>query len=352
MTNVNFFADKEEPSLVPQDRYDDDLELTLIADDEISDEGTASPTASPTMKTTQKATTDATEYTTASTDADDDPTDSPTISTTTEDTIEVTGALTTEDTFISDEGTDTSTSTDDGIERRILSSDDSVIDLVFFLEPSSCVKTKAGCNWTKLGVGASDNLGNIHWCCSEETVLSGICESSDLGRMIIKKTLFGGEHRPVLIPPTGDYSASVKLPVMNTKEGTGQYSLVLANCNDYGRSVLVKGDYIWKSKGGYLPGNLYDEWHFFTFFTLAYAGLLFWYGRSMSQNRDSIIGIQKWILCTVVLALIELVFKGVDYMEWNHQGTRVDAVMYFCEYSYPYRYPYPIKLSLQILLLS
>ena len=325
LSNVKLIADANEPSLIVQETYDDD-ETDLIADDDLNDEGTASPTASPTIKATQKTTIKSTESPSASvttaatdqnsTDIETDPTNSPTAL----ETINVTDAL----------PLDNST----GGERRFLSSDDSVIDLVFFHEPAECVKTSAGCDWTKLGVGSSDQYGNIRWCCSEDVVELGLCEASNRGRMIINQALFGGEHRPVTIPPTGDYLASVKLPIMDTKEGTGQYSLVLANCNDYGRNVMVDGEYIWKSKGGYLPGDLFDEWKFFTVFTIGYAGLLFWYGRSMSQNKESTIGIQKWILGTVVLGLIELIFKGIDYMEWNLQGTRIEAVMYFCKYSY------------------
>jgi hypothetical protein len=337
---VIFIADQDAPIPIPQDRYDDDTELT--ADDKINDEGTASPTASPTMEATQKITVEATASPTPiDTDADgmDDPTNSPTALTTTETTtsatIEVTDEETTNATI---EVTDASTSGDDdyyGGDRRMNNSGDSVIDVIFFHEPSSCVKTNDGCDWMKLGVGSSDNFGNVHWCCSELAVELQICEPSNVGRLIIDETLFHGEHRPVSILLEGNYQASVQVPVMKTNEGTGQYSLVLANCNNYGRGVLVEGEYIWKSKGGYLPGNLFEEWKFFTFFTVAYGVLLAWYGRSMKQNKDSIIGIQKWILCAIVLGLIELVFKGIDYMEWNHRGTRIDGVMYLCKYCHP-----------------
>jgi hypothetical protein len=46
-------------------------------------------------------------------------------------------------------------------------------------------------------------------------ILSG---AHDLGWHVT----FTGEHRPVSIPLDGNYEASVQLPVMNTKEGTGQ----------------------------------------------------------------------------------------------------------------------------------
>ena len=149
-----------------------------------------------------------------------------------------------------------------------------------------------------------------------------LCEESQLGRLILDEDVFSGknkgEHRPVSVPGTGDWDGSVQIPHMDTINGqSGKYTLVLANCNDYGRNVLIDGKYIWKSKGGFLPGDLFSEFHFFTFLTIAYVGLLFWYAKSMTTNKDSVIGIQKWILATIVLAAIELFFRTTDYMVWN-----------------------------------
>jgi len=48
----------------------------------------------------------------------------------------------------------------------------------------------------------------------------------------------------------------------------------------------------------------------------------------MRDNSDSTIGIQKWILGTIILGLLQLILKGIDYMEWNMAGTRIDGVMY------------------------
>jgi Lung seven transmembrane receptor. len=376
LTNVKFIADGNEWSLNPQDRYDNDDDGVLEADDNFSDQGTPFPTGSPTAFVTALVTDKATDGSTmeGTSDATEgftmEGTSEATDGFTMEGTSEATDGFTmegtsnataedTENTVIDDEYDDmrgnisptpsptaqvekvsNPTTTKDAKNgdddyyygnRRYLSADDTVIDVIFFHEPGECVKTKAGCDWAKLGVGSSDNAGNNRWCCSEDAIDLGLCEEQNLGRIIINKALFRGEHRPVTIPPVGSYEASMKLPVMDTKEGTGQYTLVLANCNDYGRDVYVDGQYLWRSKGGYLPGNLFEEWHFITFLTIGYGALLFWYGRSMYQNKDSMIGIQKWILGTVTLALIELIFKGIDYMEWNQQGMRINFAMYFCK---------------------
>lgn len=103
---------------------------------------------------------------------------------------------------------------------------------------------------------------------------------------------------------------------------------MISNCYDYGRDIFVSGPYEWKSKGGFLPGHLFEEWHFLTFLTLFYCVFLFWYARSMSTNKNSTIGIQKWILGTIILAVVELFFRTCDYFEWNKSGFRSDNILY------------------------
>jgi hypothetical protein len=218
---------------------------------------------------------------------------------------------------------------DDGERSRHLQSGrDTVIDLIFFHEPSDCTKTADGCDWTLLGVGRKNQYGEVEYCCTEESTSSGVCENKNIGRLIIDPELFGGEHRPLLVPSSGEFSSGVNIPVMPTKQGTGKYTLAIANCNDFGRDMYINGKYIWKSKGGYLPGNLFDEWHFLIIFLIGYSALLFWYGKSMWNNKDATIDIQKWIVGTLALGLLELLLKTMDYFEWNIYGVRSEIIMY------------------------
>ena len=105
--------------------------------------------------------------------------------------------------------------------------------------------------------------------------------------------------------------------------GTGKYVLVVSNCNDIiGRNLTVSGDYIWKSVHGYLPGNLFGEMYFFSALTIFYAILLAWYGIKMSIHRDEIIPIQKWMVGTIGIGLLEVFFKAGDLWVWNVDGER------------------------------
>jgi len=71
-----------------------------------------------------------------------------------------------------------------------------------------------------------------------------------------------------------------------------------------------------------LPGNLFGEMYFFSFLTICYAVLLFFYGVKMSIHRDEIIPIQKWVIGTIGIGLLEVFFKAGDLWVWNIDGDR------------------------------
>jgi len=201
---------------------------------------------------------------------------------------------------------------------------------VFFLQPAECSQSQKGCDWTKLGVGASDDGGNLRWCCTEDAAELGFCDyERQAGRLIVDKATFAGEHRFVTVPPDGDFSGNVlggdKFTV---KDISGKYVMVIANCDDMGRDVNVSGTYSWVSKHGYLPGELFGEMYFFAIITVVYFLVFVWYALAMHCNRDSTIGIQKWILWTIFLGLLETFFNAGNYFVWNEDGVRVWFAMY------------------------
>jgi hypothetical protein len=164
----------------------------------------------------------------------------------------------------------------------------------------------------------------------------GLCEPDALGRLIIDPDVYYGEHRYLTVPKKGDSSQHLDVPVMTSKNGTGVYTLVLANCYDSGRDVHVQGNYIWKNKGGYLPGNLYTEFYFLIFLTCVYSALAVWYGYSMKVHQQAKIEIQKWVMGTIALGLMENIFKCLDYDIWNISGIRSGLPMFACKYVYAF----------------
>ncbi len=105
--------------------------------------------------------------------------------------------------------------------------------------------------------------------------------------------------------------------------GTGKYVLVVSNCNEnIGRNLTVSGQYVWKSSHGYLPGNLFGEMYFYSTLIVVYLVLFAFYGVKMSIHGDAIILIQKWVLTTVGIGLLEVFFKAGDLWVWNVDGDR------------------------------
>ena len=195
-------------------------------------------------------------------------------------------------------------------------------------KPPSCANTYLGCDWTTLGVGGNDGVGNLRWCCSGDAISLGLCIGgpNQQGRLIINHQ-FNGEH--VVLPvPSSSRKWEKHLGVLSPgyfplQQGTGKYILIVANCNEiYGRDLAVTGQYYWKSKHGYLPGNLFGEMHFYSALTIFFIILLAWYGLRMSIHRYSIVLIQKWILATIIMGLLEAFFKAGDLWVWNIDGTR------------------------------
>mmetsp|Transcript_5329 Transcript_5329/g.7838 ORF Transcript_5329/g.7838 Transcript_5329/m.7838 type:complete len:606 (+) Transcript_5329:3-1820(+) len=206
----------------------------------------------------------------------------------------------------------------------------STVDIVLFHEPSSCSNTRAGCDWTDLGVGASNGEGGLRWCCSNDAIDLGFCEGgpNQYGRLIVNSTTFEGQHRFINVPSKGDMKTTVKYGKLEEKTDSGKYVLIVANCNDEGRDVMVNGKYAWKSKHGYLPGDLFGEMYYFVALTMVYFILFCWYAISMKCNEDSVIPIQKWVLTTIGMGFLEAFFKTGDFFVWNEDGTRFWFAMY------------------------
>ena len=213
---------------------------------------------------------------------------------------------------------------DGGIET-----DSTAIDIVVFLLPRSCVRSKNGCDWADLGVGKKSNDGVLRWCCSQEAIDLGICNAteSQVGRLMLDPTKFKGNHRFVTVPADGPMSKQIRYGKMEEKE-SGTYVVIYANCNEHGRTIYVKGESVWKSKHGFLPGELYGFMFFFTAVTLLYFALLVWYGVSMYVNEESRIEIEKWIFLAICLGLLEMIFRTGDYYVWNADGYRSDFIIW------------------------
>lgn len=200
-----------------------------------------------------------------------------------------------------------------------------------FAQPSSCDKSREGCDWVELGIGGRASDGKPRYCCTEEAVKGGLCQDTQKGRLIMNPSKFAGQHRLMTIPRSGDYEGSLQFGKFEQREGNGRYVVVFANCNDEGRLLTVFGKTIWKSRHGYLPGNLFGLMYFLAFLFFIYFAMLLWFGVSMKMFEDANIPIQNWIFATISMGSLELFFRTGDLFVWNEDGTRFWVAFYVGE---------------------
>lgn len=215
--------------------------------------------------------------------------------------------------------------------RRLEDGGITMVDIAVMYLPASCANTRTGCDWTDYGIGAKSEEGDIRYCCSEDAVNMGLCKRDDkFGRLIVNTTVFsgGGNHRFIEIPQEGEITDEIRYGRIEEPDNSGRYIVVFANCNDAGREVLVTGATIWKSKHGFLPGELFEFMYFYLFVTLVYFVLMAAYGIFMNINAESRIDIEKWILATIIMGLLETFFTTGAFMVWNEDGTQLMVAVY------------------------
>jgi hypothetical protein len=219
------------------------------------------------------------------------------------------------------------------------------IDVIAIPLPKHCDfrdTSSLGCPYTDLGVGGRTLDGTVRWCCSNEAIDLGLCSHESYGRLIVNQTTLAGEARYATIPLSG-VSKPIDSGVLKLQV-SGDYSVVLFNCNqESGRSVRVSGNIVWKSKHGYLPGDVVDVSRFNIFLVDVYLFVLSWHGMNMCRDKESRKPIQQLILYTILFGLLEQLFYTTFFVVWNADGSThseflwativtgiLKRVMFFC----------------------
>lgn len=179
-----------------------------------------------------------------------------------------------------------------------------------------------------MGIGARADDGVLWYCCSSEAIDSGLCQGTQYGRLIMDTDKFDGKHRLVNIPKNGEYDDFLKYGKFEEKSENGRYVVVFANCNEEGRQVIVRGHTVWKSRHGFLPGDLFGLMYFCAIMFLVYFLILCWYGITMKIHEDANIPIQSWIFGTISMGCLELFFDAGDLFVWNEDGSRFWIAFY------------------------
>ena len=200
-----------------------------------------------------------------------------------------------------------------------------VIDILIFRVPDDCKRNRwGGCDWSVLGVGMRDEwmAGGVGFCCSAEAVSNGSCSSDELGRILLDRNSFTGRHISIDVPSepnmlftfdSADYEVEI----------TGDYIMLFANCFSDGLDVFVEGYMATETEKGYkLPGELHDLMYFYAFMTVVFFLVILWYYCGMRMFQEASIPIQRFILATLILGLIEFFFRALDLGLWNIDGSR------------------------------
>lgn len=189
------------------------------------------------------------------------------------------------------------------------------VQFALFKLPDHCIGAKDGCDWTEAGVGAHISPKPVQWCCSEKFVEMTSCQP---GRLILTES-FRGFHREINVPKEGPMTTKLKDGEFRISD-TGQWVLLFTNCDSNGRAVDLAGQAVIKSEYGYLPGELFPYMYFSVALTVFYAMLVLWYLCLMRKHANSRIAIEKWILATISIGLLEMSFHTADYVSWNDTG--------------------------------
>jgi hypothetical protein len=109
---------------------------------------------------------------------------------------------------------------------------ESFLDIAAFEVPPHC--SSHNCDLSQYGVGAQTHFNGVTFL--------GLCQS---GRLVIDTNIFQGHHIQLMVPSDGPMPSHIKsngtfkVPVQNRN-----YNVMLANCNDQGRSVSVTGQVV------------------------------------------------------------------------------------------------------------
>lgn len=230
-----------------------------------------------------------------------------------------------------DDNEDDDFTDDQGGSRRLdtTTTPSSFIDIVIFRLPKGCASTRKGCDWTDLGVGAKTSAGEVRWCCSAEAQSLKLCTGGQQQGRLITKPNAVIDRRALEIPASGAFAGKLDNAVIPEQE-SGEYVIVIANCNDEsGRRLAVEGTAAFKSVHGYLPGELYGFLLFYTVLTFVYFVVLVWYAALMHKHEESRIPIENWILLTIILGSVEMLFKAGDAFVWNLDGYQETWIAFF-----------------------
>jgi len=105
---------------------------------------------------------------------------------------------------------------------------ESFLDIAIFEVPQGC--TSQTCDLTRYGVGKPRDFGSLPF--------SNLCDN---GRLIIDKEIFQGYHTQLMVPMEASMPKRVKHGKYVVRNKNKSYEVMIANCNEGGRTIRISG---------------------------------------------------------------------------------------------------------------
>lgn len=211
--------------------------------------------------------------------------------------------------------------------------------------PSECSRSKYGCHLPDLGIGVDhfdgNQIVNSYHCCNKLLAHDdGYCHFNNhsapvaFGTLLIDPKKFKGEHRMIEVPietlhlTLGDLdnsSFSLSKPKIPISQGSGDYALLLSNCNNRfynGRDISVWGTSHWVSNHGYLPGNLFQTWKLYLLSSIFHLLLLLRCSLHFKIHHHYPNKIQLYTIIVILSGMVEFILRITDFWYWNRDGHR------------------------------
>lgn len=116
------------------------------------------------------------------------------------------------------------------------------LDIAVFEVPPHC--TSNNCDLSRYGIGAETHFDGMTFV--------GMCQA---GRLFIDRNIFEGYHTQLMIPSDGPMPATIKKgkAIFKVPVQDRNYNVMLANCNENGRSVSLTGQVVFDFEENLTP---------------------------------------------------------------------------------------------------
>ena len=199
--------------------------------------------------------------------------------------------------------------------------------------------------------GWMDYWPEHEFCCTQSNAYDGLCQFSNVGRLILPSDLPGAFTQTLTLKNDGeamsfdDGSAFVHHDIGSS----GVYIIVMANCRDTDSTgmclcvyvcfpslslaltlipplslliiVLINGHIESMDPYGYLPADLFGNLPFFMCLMVCYTALGLYWCIMIYKHAEQMIALQYWITVLIFMGMVECTAMYEHYERWNVAGT-------------------------------